>query len=191
MPTRTISWCAIHTPMPGARSTTAAPDGSGSIPPIGAAAVTTSGQSQAGRAALGRPLDRSWQARLDAVRILWYRRIVSFDQRTQIALAAFAQGNDGQHRSGGARGPRCGGRLGAALVAASLERAARAGLGCSCARRDGGSGAVVAPGPAVVVAHSGDATPRRNRSGAARGGAMAAQAGRRAGSEGRKFGRVG
>ena len=30
--------------------------------------------------------DRTWGARLDAVRILWYRRIVSFDQRTQIAL---------------------------------------------------------------------------------------------------------
>ena len=55
-------------------------------PTIGAAAVTTSRQSQAGEAALGRRLDRSWQARLDAVRILWYRRIVSFDQRTQMAL---------------------------------------------------------------------------------------------------------
>jgi transglutaminase-like putative cysteine protease len=30
--------------------------------------------------------DRTWGARLDAVRILWYRRVVSFDQRTQIAL---------------------------------------------------------------------------------------------------------
>ena len=55
-------------------------------PTIGAAAVTTSRQNQAGEAALGRQLDRSWQARLDAVRILWYRRIVSFDQRTQMAL---------------------------------------------------------------------------------------------------------
>jgi len=55
-------------------------------PTIGAAAVTTSRQSQAGEAALGRRLDRSWQARLDAVRILWYRRIVNFDQRTQMAL---------------------------------------------------------------------------------------------------------
>ncbi len=32
--------------------------------------------------------DRTWGARLDAVRILWYRRVVSFDQRTQIALVA-------------------------------------------------------------------------------------------------------
>jgi hypothetical protein len=55
-------------------------------PEIGAAAVTTSPQSQAAEAARGRRLDRSWQARLDAVRILWYRRIVSFDQRTQMAL---------------------------------------------------------------------------------------------------------
>jgi hypothetical protein len=30
--------------------------------------------------------DRTWGARLDAMRILWYRRIVNFDQRTQIAL---------------------------------------------------------------------------------------------------------
>ena len=37
-------------------------------------------------ASLARRSDRSWQARLDAVRILWYRRIVSFDQRTQLAL---------------------------------------------------------------------------------------------------------
>jgi len=55
-------------------------------PTIGAAAVTASGQSQTGEAAISRRLNRSWQARLDAVRILWYRRIVSFDQRAQMAL---------------------------------------------------------------------------------------------------------
>jgi len=31
--------------------------------------------------------DRTWTARLDAVRILWYRRVVSFDQGSQLALA--------------------------------------------------------------------------------------------------------
>lgn len=28
-------------------------------------------------------VDRSWRARMDSVRVMWYRRIVSFDQRTQ------------------------------------------------------------------------------------------------------------
>jgi transglutaminase-like putative cysteine protease len=30
--------------------------------------------------------DRSWRARLDSVRVLWYRRIVNFDSRTQVAM---------------------------------------------------------------------------------------------------------
>jgi transglutaminase-like putative cysteine protease len=55
-------------------------------PTAGAAAVTTGQQNAAGEAAIVRQSDRSWQARLDAIRILWYRRIVSFDQRTQLAL---------------------------------------------------------------------------------------------------------
>ncbi|MDD2762670.1 MAG: transglutaminaseTgpA domain-containing protein [Opitutaceae bacterium] len=55
-------------------------------PTIGAAAVTTTEQGSVGPAAITRRIDRSWQARLDAIRILWYRRIVSFDQRTQLAL---------------------------------------------------------------------------------------------------------
>jgi transglutaminase-like putative cysteine protease len=34
---------------------------------------------------IGQPaqIDRSWRARMDSVRVMWYRRIVSFDQRAQ------------------------------------------------------------------------------------------------------------
>jgi transglutaminase-like putative cysteine protease len=80
-------------------------------PTAGAAAVTTGGQSQPGQAALLRRLDRSWQARFDAVRILWYRRIVSFDQRTQLALLVSLKEKTGN--------------LGAA-VSGALDRAANA-----------------------------------------------------------------
>ncbi len=37
-----------------------------------------------GEAALARRLDRSWSARFDSLRVFWYRRIVSFDQRSQV-----------------------------------------------------------------------------------------------------------
>ncbi len=36
-----------------------------------------------GEAAVASRLDRSWKARVDSLRMLWYRRIVSFDQRSQ------------------------------------------------------------------------------------------------------------
>ncbi len=36
-----------------------------------------------GEAAVASRLDRSWSARLDSLRVFWYRRIVSFDQRSQ------------------------------------------------------------------------------------------------------------
>ncbi len=36
-----------------------------------------------GEAALARRLDRSWTARLDSLRVFWYRRIVNFDQQSQ------------------------------------------------------------------------------------------------------------
>jgi hypothetical protein len=39
---------------------------------------------QPGEAALARRLDRSWTARLDSLRVFWYRRIVNFDQRSQL-----------------------------------------------------------------------------------------------------------
>jgi protein-glutamine gamma-glutamyltransferase len=35
-------------------------------------------------AALARRTDRSWAARLDSLRVFWYRRIVSFDQQAQV-----------------------------------------------------------------------------------------------------------
>ena len=55
-------------------------------PTAGAAAVSARGQGPAGAGAASQRADRSWTARIDAIRILWYRRIVSFDQRTQLAL---------------------------------------------------------------------------------------------------------
>ncbi|MSU23012.1 MAG: DUF3488 domain-containing protein [Opitutus sp.] len=36
-----------------------------------------------GEAALASRLDRSWTARLESLRVFWYRRIVNFDQRSQ------------------------------------------------------------------------------------------------------------
>jgi hypothetical protein len=36
-----------------------------------------------GEAAMASRLDRSWKARIDSLRVFWYRRIVSFDQRSQ------------------------------------------------------------------------------------------------------------
>ncbi|MBI5771306.1 MAG: DUF3488 domain-containing protein [Verrucomicrobia bacterium] len=38
---------------------------------------------QTGEAALARRADSSWKARLDSLRVFWYRRIVSFDQQSQ------------------------------------------------------------------------------------------------------------
>ena len=37
-----------------------------------------------GEATLARRLDRSWAARWESLRVFWYRRIVNFDQRTQM-----------------------------------------------------------------------------------------------------------
>jgi hypothetical protein len=55
-------------------------------PTDGSASIGAGPQSSAGEPARLRQLDRSWGARLDSIRILWYRRIVSFDQRTQLGL---------------------------------------------------------------------------------------------------------
>jgi len=41
-------------------------------------------EENAGEAALARRTDRSWTARFDSLRVFWYRRIVSFDQRDQV-----------------------------------------------------------------------------------------------------------
>jgi transglutaminase-like putative cysteine protease len=60
-------------------------------PTDGSALIGAGPQNQAGvPASLGR-LDRSWGARLDSIRILWYRRVVSFDQRTQLELVQLLQ----------------------------------------------------------------------------------------------------
>lgn len=47
--------------------------------------VSAGAQADAARGeeTLARRLDRSWAARLDSLRVFWYRRIVSFDQRSQ------------------------------------------------------------------------------------------------------------
>jgi transglutaminase-like putative cysteine protease len=48
-----------------------------------AASVGSQADEAKGEAALASRLDRSWSARLDSLRVFWYRRIVSFDQRSQ------------------------------------------------------------------------------------------------------------
>jgi hypothetical protein len=44
------------------------------------------GREAAAQVAVARRGDRSWSARLDSLRILWYRRVVSFDQRAQVQM---------------------------------------------------------------------------------------------------------
>ncbi len=41
-------------------------------------------ENLSGEESLSLRLDRSWSARLDSLRVFWYRRIVNFDQRTQV-----------------------------------------------------------------------------------------------------------
>ena len=45
--------------------------------------AATLGDEIRGEAAVASRLDRSWTARFDSLRVFWYRRIVSFDQRSQ------------------------------------------------------------------------------------------------------------
>ena len=47
-------------------------------------AVTGPEEQATGEATLARRLDRSWSARWDSLRVFWYRRIVNFDQRSQV-----------------------------------------------------------------------------------------------------------
>ena len=47
------------------------------------ASAAAQADAAGGQAALERRMDRSWAARLDSLRVFWYRRIVSFDQRSQ------------------------------------------------------------------------------------------------------------
>lgn len=53
-----------------------------------AAAVGEPSQEIAAAEMLGRTVDEGWGARLDSLRVFWYRRIVSFDQKTQVKIAA-------------------------------------------------------------------------------------------------------
>ena len=50
---------------------------------LGVAAATQASEAQR-EAALVRRMDRSWSARFDSLRVVWYRRIVNFDQRSQV-----------------------------------------------------------------------------------------------------------
>jgi transglutaminase-like putative cysteine protease len=50
--------------------------------PTPGARAALAGESP-GEAAVARRLDRSWRARLDSLRVFWYRRIVNFDQQSQ------------------------------------------------------------------------------------------------------------
>jgi transglutaminase-like putative cysteine protease len=51
-------------------------------PTVGAAGAQA--DEVRGEAAIARRMDRSWSARLESLRVFWYRRIVNFDQRSQI-----------------------------------------------------------------------------------------------------------
>lgn len=44
-----------------------------------------------GAAALAERTDRSWSARLDSLRVFWYRRVVSFDQQAQVRTLKVAK----------------------------------------------------------------------------------------------------
>jgi hypothetical protein len=52
--------------------------------PLGDPAAGAGGSDVRGEAAIAARLDRSWGARLDSLRVFWYRRIVNFDQRSQL-----------------------------------------------------------------------------------------------------------
>jgi transglutaminase-like putative cysteine protease len=47
-------------------------------------AASGPGMQTKGEATLARRLDRSWTAWFDSLRVFWYRRIVNFDQRSQV-----------------------------------------------------------------------------------------------------------
>jgi transglutaminase-like putative cysteine protease len=52
--------------------------------PLGVSAGSQADREVRGEAALAARADRSWAARLDSLRVFWYRRIVSFDQQAQL-----------------------------------------------------------------------------------------------------------
>ncbi len=51
-----------------------------------AAAVGEPSREIAAAEMLGRTVDDGWRARVDSLRVFWYRRIVSFDQKTQVKI---------------------------------------------------------------------------------------------------------
>ncbi len=55
-------------------------------PTPGAAAVGDSANAPQGEAVLARIRDDSWAARFESLRVFWYRRIVNFDQQSQVRL---------------------------------------------------------------------------------------------------------
>jgi transglutaminase-like putative cysteine protease len=54
------------------------------VDPTPGSATTLGKEEPASEAVLARRLDRSWSARLDSLRVFWYRRVVNFDQRSQL-----------------------------------------------------------------------------------------------------------
>jgi transglutaminase-like putative cysteine protease len=68
------AWCEIFDPVSGAWLR--------ADPTLGAASAQAEGP--AGEASLAKRTDRSWSARFDSLRVFWYRRIVNFDQRSQV-----------------------------------------------------------------------------------------------------------
>jgi protein-glutamine gamma-glutamyltransferase len=57
------------------------------------------GNTQRGEAAISRRLDRSWKARLESLRVFWYRQIVNFDQRSQMeALTTVKEASENSSR---------------------------------------------------------------------------------------------
>ncbi len=98
--------------------------------PLEAAAPAQANETQSA-ATLAQRSDRSWTARFDSLRVFWYRRIVSFDQRSQAeTLKALKEATQNS-------GKRLRAELQAALVAAKawlagpwdFRRFARVGAG--------------------------------------------------------------
>ena len=103
--------------------------------------------------------DSSWSARLDSLRVLWYRRIVSFDSRTQVqmieqvktftsdsgtsaarALRGVVQGVQGMVPAAvGRRARRAVRRAGRRCCGAAVGAGPAVALGGGCAGRSGGT----------------------------------------------------
>lgn len=60
-------------------------------PTPGAFSVGEPGPEMAAAQLMGRRMDSGWGARFDGLRVFWYRRVVNFDQGTQLELASGAR----------------------------------------------------------------------------------------------------